>query len=88
VSAVQLRAKLEAAIEAAILALDMLDGDSDDEPWLGSICGRSPIELVNGRMAACVRLTDALDQTRWAAGALDDREWQCEDEGADDHTAA
>ena len=51
-------------IEAAINALDAIEGDADFEPSLGSTGGWG-------------------DQTYWIeAGPTDDREWECEDEGA------
>lgn len=79
-SARQVRAVLETALERllstaeAVLAdLDALDADADLEPGLGS-----PEVRTNG-MARDWRAGDwapfnGVDQTRWAAGATDDRE--------------
>ena len=63
----ELRANAEAAIDRLITLIDAIDNDPDFEPNLGS----------NG--ASSVHF----DQLRWAAGVTDDREEQCEDEGAD-----
>lgn len=74
------RARLEAALDRlldamhqALAELDALDGDPDAEPSLAA-----PERHPNpGRYGAPDR-----GQLRWAQGAADDREEDCEDEGA------
>lgn len=74
------RARLEVLLEhlldtthKVIAELDALDGDTDLEPSLAT-----PERHPNaGRYAAA-----DMGQLRWAQGAADDREEECEDEGA------
>lgn len=70
------RQRLEAAVEAAIAALDAFDGDPDLEPSLGSP------EPGYGRRR---RTKGTLDQRLWSAGdrgeAGEEREEVSEDEG-------
>lgn len=63
----RLRALLEAAIERAIETLDALDGDPDLEPSLSS---------------TNVGCGVSFSQLHWFRGCTDDREHECEDEGA------
>jgi hypothetical protein len=82
---INLRQQLEQAVEAAIAALDALDGDADLEPAVGapeSPCARfapsrfSPEGRVLGRLRPG-------DQRHWAEGGdCGEREDLCEDEGA------
>lgn len=71
-SARQLRARLETALERLLEAvqttvdeLDALDPDADLEPSLGAVGA----------------VSEYRSQERWAQGAADEREEQCEDEG-------
>lgn len=73
------RQKLEAAIEAAIAALDALDGDpdlepiEDDEPSLGAREGRPGGIAFDARFR---EWRDGADQTEWGrTGSSDDREY-------------
>jgi hypothetical protein len=75
----EMRATLEAALERLLAAadtiiadLDILDGDADLEPSLGFL-------EVQG-----FRSGPRLDQRLICAGANDDREEQCDDDGAEE----
>lgn len=68
-----LRRKLEQAanklcgvLDRLIAEMDALDGDADFEPSLGSV--GAPVSYYSGG--------------EWAQGVTDDREMECEDEGA------
>ena len=78
------RTALEQLIEAAIVRLDDLDPDPDDEPSLGAPeTDARGTDAYFGHFAGPRRST-ALSQTRWAAGGSDDREADtADDEGAD-----
>jgi len=74
------RARLEAALERllevahdAIAELDVLDGDPDLEPLLAA----AEQHPTAGRYS-----TLNPTQEHWGFGAVDDREQECEDEGA------
>lgn len=75
-AAAALRRRMEKAVESLLAALDIMDGDADLEPALGSP------EVGYGRRR---RTAGTLDQRRWAAGdlaaAADEREDVSEDEG-------
>ena len=76
------RTDLESLIEAAIARLDEIDQDPDFEPTLGAPeADAMGTEAFFGHFAGPRRST-ALSQARWAAGGTDDREFACEDEGA------
>lgn len=77
------RARLEALLEhlldtthKVIAELDALDGDPDLEPNLGAP------EDHPSLFRPYLRPTNPGDQSHWERGAQDDREEECEDEGA------
>lgn len=77
--------RLLAAVEAILADLDAIDGDPDFEPSLGAPEAQMRCSELFGRSRFFVASTIErnLDQRAWAArGSRDDREEQCEDEGA------
>ncbi len=88
------RSDLERLIEAAIAALDALDGDPDLEPAMGAPEPKRPHGGEVGRLmadranhmehtSAELQRLPLLDQRHWAEGAaLDETEDVSEDEGA------
>lgn len=77
--------RLLAAVEAILADLDAIDGDPDFEPSLGAPEARMHCSELFGRGGFLKAYATELnfDQRAWALrGGRDDREMQCEDEGA------